>query len=86
MNRKRAVEILKNMQHQVVDSQAGFSPEEIDGAKEDFNALEFAIRHLEKSSNEKAKELEFNLDAFGGWLIESKAPKVVLDKFREARS
>lgn len=32
-----------------------------------------------------AKELEFNLDVFGGWLIEKNCPTSVLNKFREAR-
>lgn len=31
------------------------------------------------------KKQDFNLDAFGGWLIEMKAPTSVLEKFREAR-
>ena len=35
---------------------------------------------------DKIKKLDFELDAFGGWLIEKKCPPSVLKEFRKCRS
>lgn len=50
---------------------------------------ESRIRQFYVSQTLKLKEalrlLNFGLDAFGGWLIEKKAPKQVLEEFRNCR-
>jgi len=51
----------------------------------DGYSTEMARDHMMTDFTERMLEIEESLDAFGGWLIENKAPTSVLSKFREAR-
>lgn len=45
----------------------------------------FVSKEKAQECLDELKEKTESLDAFGGWLIGTKAPTVVLDHFREAR-
>lgn len=47
---------------------------------------EVRVKQVLKEAVKEIKELEFQLDAFGGWLIEKKCPTSVLEEFRKART
>jgi enolase len=51
MNKEKVLHRLGCMAHQVCDGDSGFSPEEIEGAKEDHAAIEYAIKAVNKNVN-----------------------------------